>query len=160
MKTNSTNLCSSVLICDRNCSRAFWTRAVRVRGTCFSLSGERSSPISRASLRRAIGHEADETPATATAGLFRGGPQPASGSRGLQGELRSPWQAKACPTSKPLMRSPASESDRRKSGFRSTAKSPPPRIVRRCDAPWFESWRHIRRMHGCIAAGPRRRNPA
>src|ERR1035438_5304494 len=41
------------------------------RGTCFSLSGERSSPlggchaaqeISLASPRRAFGHEADETP--------------------------------------------------------------------------------------------------
>ena len=57
------------------------------RGTCFSLSGERSSPlagfhaaqqISLASLRRAFGHEAEETPPAASTGLFRGGLEPAA----------------------------------------------------------------------------------
>jgi hypothetical protein len=36
-----------------------------LRGTCFSLSGELRSPFSLASLRRAFGHEAAETPPTA-----------------------------------------------------------------------------------------------
>ena len=80
--------------------------------TCFSLSGERSSPFagfhgarqfSPAWWRRVFAHEAGETPAAAVTGWFRGRLTCRGGNEqpNSRSELRSLGQAEAYPTKSP-----------------------------------------------------------